>query len=118
MEVKNKMKKLLIIPKALIILMILTVTAFSLLGCSVSESSKDYIDDNKIINDILEKLSISDEKLIKDLVQIDSNYYFICLSEDNKIQKLYKYRENEDIKLLFEKDYIELHESEKFLYIL
>lgn len=105
------------ISKLLIILTILTVIVFALFGCSVSESSKDYIADNKIINDILEKLSISDEKLIKDLVQIDSNYYFICLSEDNKIQKLYKYRENEDIKLLFEKDYIELHESEKFLYI-
>ena len=100
-------------PKLLAII-VLIIVVFSLSACKSNDNSnKEYA---LIKKKILEKLNITDKKLIKDIVNAGNSYYFIY--EPKMLdKKLYKYEEEQEPKLLFEFSNMKLYGNDEFLYV-
>lgn len=87
----------------ILISIFLVIIIFIMTSCNLAKG-------NNVSNNIDENLII-DRAVIKDIS------YFVYKSEDNKKQKLYKQDASGDLKVLLEKNSIELYESDNFLYV-
>ncbi len=81
-----------------------------------NETTSNSNEIKAITKKILDKLNVSDEKLIKDVVIAGNSYYFVY-EPKKQDKRLYKYEEEQEPKLLFEYSNMKLYGNDEFLYV-
>lgn len=103
----------------IILLFIITVifVSYRIIDNKINNETTSNSNEIKAITKkIQEKLNITDVKLIKDVIKVGDNYYFVY--EPKMLdKKLYKYEEEQEPKLLFEFSNMKLYRNDEFLYV-